>query len=79
MQGLWTSCLACFDEAEAQCKLWVDGCSTCVCCLFALSQNRVNLQDEDVIRLLHSLSCAKYKILLKEPASKNISKSDTFK
>eukprot|EP00877_Chromochloris_zofingiensis_P005717 jgi/Chrzof1/15146/Cz09g29020.t1 len=41
-------------------------------------QERLNLPDEDVSRLLHSLSCAKYKILSKEPASKNISKTDKF-
>ncbi|KAF6982625.1 hypothetical protein CFC21_000992 [Triticum aestivum] len=28
---------------------------------------QLNLSDDDVVRLLHSLSCAKYKILTKEP------------
>jgi cullin 1 len=39
----------------------------------------VNVGDDDLVRLLHSLSCAKYKLLLKEPAGKTINKSDTFK
>lgn len=39
---------------------------------------RLNLPDEDVGRLLHSLSCAKYKILRKEPEGKTLSKSDRF-
>ncbi|XP_038708863.1 cullin-1 isoform X2 [Tripterygium wilfordii] len=39
---------------------------------------QLNLTNEDVVRLLHSLSCAKYKILLKEPNTKNISQSDYF-
>ncbi|GAB2249882.1 hypothetical protein Droror1_Dr00013241 [Drosera rotundifolia] len=37
-----------------------------------------NLSDEDVFRILHSLSCAKYKILNKEPATKTISPTDVF-
>lgn len=43
-------------------------------CLFVLC-----LQEEDVVRLLHSLSCAKYQILTKEPAGRTISKNDKFK
>ncbi|XP_061349101.1 cullin-1 isoform X3 [Gastrolobium bilobum] len=39
---------------------------------------QLNLSDDDVIRLLHSLSCAKYKILNKEPNTKTISSSDYF-
>ncbi|GAU50501.1 hypothetical protein TSUD_409760 [Trifolium subterraneum] len=39
---------------------------------------QLNLNDEDVIRLLHSLSCAKYKILIKEPSTKTISPTDYF-
>ncbi|CAD5190749.1 unnamed protein product [Musa acuminata subsp. malaccensis] len=39
---------------------------------------QLNLTDDDVIRLLHSLSCAKYKILSKEPNTKSISSSDIF-
>lgn len=42
-------------------------------------KERLNLPDDDVGRVLHSLSCAKYKILLKDPASKSIAKTDTFK
>ncbi|CAL0320602.1 unnamed protein product [Lupinus luteus] len=38
----------------------------------------LNLSNEDLVRLLHSLSCAKYKILKKEPNTKTISPSDTF-
>ncbi|KAL0732259.1 hypothetical protein Bca4012_008468 [Brassica carinata] len=39
---------------------------------------QVNLSHEDLVRVLHSLSCAKYKFLNKQPASKTISKTDTF-
>jgi cullin 1 len=39
---------------------------------------QLNLSDDDVIRLLHSLSCAKYKILNKEPNNKSISPNDVF-
>ncbi|CAA7015680.1 unnamed protein product [Microthlaspi erraticum] len=39
---------------------------------------QLNLSHEDVVRLLHSLSCAKYKILKKEPMSKTISRTDVF-
>ncbi|KOM33528.1 hypothetical protein LR48_Vigan01g308400 [Vigna angularis] len=39
---------------------------------------QLNLSDDDVIRLLHSLSCAKYKILIKEPNTKTISSTDYF-
>ena len=39
---------------------------------------QLNLTDDDVVRLLHSLSCAKYKILNKEPNTKNISSTDYF-
>ena len=39
---------------------------------------QLNLSDDDVVRLLHSLSCAKYKILLKEPNTKTISPTDSF-
>jgi len=38
----------------------------------------LNLTDDDVVRLLHSLSCAKYKILNKEPNTKTISPTDYF-
>ncbi|MCL7044953.1 hypothetical protein MKW94_003839 [Papaver nudicaule] len=39
---------------------------------------QLNLSDDDVVRLLHSLSCAKYKILTKEPSTKTISQKDSF-
>ena len=38
----------------------------------------MNLPDDDIMRLLHSLSCAKYRILNKVPVSKTISKTDNF-
>ncbi|XP_074279653.1 cullin-1-like [Silene latifolia] len=40
--------------------------------------DQLNLADEDLTRVLHSLSCAKYKILVKEPSSRSISKTDHF-
>ncbi|CAI9109047.1 OLC1v1008784C1 [Oldenlandia corymbosa var. corymbosa] len=39
---------------------------------------QLNLSDDDVVRTLHSLSCAKYKILTKEPNSRTISPTDAF-
>lgn len=39
---------------------------------------QLNLTDDDIVRLLHSLSCAKYKILTKEPSTKSISSTDVF-
>ncbi|GAU42552.1 hypothetical protein TSUD_341780 [Trifolium subterraneum] len=39
---------------------------------------QLNLNNEDLVRLLHSLSCAKYKILIKEPNTKTISPNDSF-
>ncbi|MCL7021374.1 hypothetical protein MKW94_002229, partial [Papaver nudicaule] len=39
---------------------------------------QLNLTDDDIVRLLHSLSCAKYKILTKEPSTKTISPTDVF-
>eukprot|EP00192_Tetraselmis_astigmatica_P006584 CAMPEP_0117662932 /NCGR_PEP_ID=MMETSP0804-20121206/8315_1 /TAXON_ID=1074897 /ORGANISM="Tetraselmis astigmatica, Strain CCMP880" /LENGTH=747 /DNA_ID=CAMNT_0005469861 /DNA_START=284 /DNA_END=2527 /DNA_ORIENTATION=+ len=41
-------------------------------------KERMNLPEEDILRLLHSLSCSKYKILTKNGNAKNISKEDTF-
>ncbi|KAG2429454.1 hypothetical protein HYH02_014036 [Chlamydomonas schloesseri] len=41
-------------------------------------QERLRLPDDDLQRLLHSLVCAKYKIIKKEPDGKSISKSDKF-
>jgi len=42
-------------------------------------KDRLNLQDDDIARCLHSLACAKYKILVKEPDDKKINKSDKFR
>ncbi|CAK8544281.1 unnamed protein product [Lathyrus sativus] len=39
---------------------------------------QLNLTHDDVVRLLHSLACAKYKILVKQPNTKTISPNDTF-
>jgi len=41
-------------------------------------RDRLGLPDEDMARNLHSLSCAKYKILLKEPENKSINQDDVF-
>ncbi|KAF8038232.1 hypothetical protein BT93_B0934 [Corymbia citriodora subsp. variegata] len=42
-------------------------------------KTQLNLtDDDDVVRLLHSLSCAKYKILNKEPNRKSIAPTDHF-
>jgi cullin 1 len=41
-------------------------------------KTRLNLPDEDMVRLLHSLSCAKYKILNKSPPGKIVAKTDSF-
>lgn len=38
----------------------------------------MNLPDEDVVRILHSLSCGKYRLLAKEPNTKTINKTETF-
>jgi len=40
--------------------------------------SQLNLADEDLVRVLQSLSCAKYKILLKEPSTRTVSSTDTF-
>ena len=39
---------------------------------------QLNLPDDDVVRLLHSLSCAKYNILVKAPSNRAISPNDVF-
>ncbi|KAL0389605.1 UNVERIFIED_CONTAM: Cullin-1 [Sesamum calycinum] len=39
---------------------------------------QLNLGDDDLFRLLQSLSCAKYKILNKEPNTKSVSTNDYF-
>lgn len=40
--------------------------------------SQLKLSDDDAVRLLHSLSCAKYKILNKEPSNRVISPEDEF-
>ena len=39
---------------------------------------QLNLPDDDAVRVLHSLSCGKYKILDKEPSNRTISPNDIF-
>jgi cullin 1 len=47
---------------------------------FTHIQQRAGITEVDVLkRLLHSLSCQKFKILLKSSSGKNVSPSDTFK
>jgi len=41
-------------------------------------QSLLNLEEEDVTTLLHSLACGKYNILLKNPVNKSISPGDHF-
>ncbi|KAL3351531.1 hypothetical protein AABB24_019887, partial [Solanum stoloniferum] len=41
-------------------------------------KSQLNLADDDLIRLLQSLSCAKYKILTKEPSNRTVSSTDHF-
>ncbi|KAF8114396.1 hypothetical protein N665_0038s0020 [Sinapis alba] len=41
-------------------------------------QTQLNLSHEDLVRVLHSLSCAKYKILIKEPGTETVSQNDVF-
>jgi len=41
-------------------------------------KEQLNLPEEDVTRMLHSLSCAKYKILVKEPEGRTVATSDKF-
>ncbi|KAK9758085.1 hypothetical protein RND81_01G205800 [Saponaria officinalis] len=52
--------------------------NTADCLSYSEIAEQLNLADEDLIRVLHSLSCAKYKILKKEPSSKSISHTDHF-
>ncbi|KAL3359349.1 hypothetical protein AABB24_016090 [Solanum stoloniferum] len=39
-------------------------------------KSQLNLADDNLVRLLQSLSCAKYKILIKEPSNRIVSSSD---
>ncbi|PSS06239.1 Cullin-1 like [Actinidia chinensis var. chinensis] len=41
-------------------------------------KTQLNLADDDLVRLLQSLSCAKYKILVKEPNTKIVGPNDSF-
>jgi cullin 1 len=41
-------------------------------------KTQLNLADDDLVRLLQSLSCAKYKILIKEPNTKTVTSNDYF-
>eukprot|EP00249_Psilotum_nudum_P024291 c29145_g1_i4 orf=176-2410(+) len=41
-------------------------------------KGQLNLTDEDIVRLLHSLSCAKHKILNKDPNTKTVGPNDFF-
>ncbi|KAF7120678.1 hypothetical protein RHSIM_Rhsim13G0015200 [Rhododendron simsii] len=41
-------------------------------------KTQLNLADDDLVRLLQSLSCAKYKILIKEPNTKTVTPNDNF-
>lgn len=45
---------------------------------YAEINKQLNLGDDDLVRLLHSLSCAKYKMLTKVPNTKSISPNDNF-
>jgi len=45
---------------------------------YAEIKERLNLPDEDITRLLHSLSCAKYNVLSKTGNPKIITNEDTF-
>ncbi|CAM6083869.1 unnamed protein product [Calypogeia fissa] len=45
---------------------------------FAYIKEQLNLANEDIARLLHSLSCAKYKILSKDGSTKTVSPLDEF-
>ncbi|KAK2632685.1 hypothetical protein EUGRSUZ_L01225 [Eucalyptus grandis] len=45
---------------------------------YSAIMTRLNLTDDDVVRILHSLSCAKYRILNKEPNTKSIAPTDHF-
>lgn len=45
---------------------------------FGELQERTKLPDEDLLRALHSLALARHKILVKEPSTKTIAKTDVF-
>lgn len=41
-------------------------------------KEQTSMNDDDLTRSLHSLSCAKYKLLIKDPKSNRINKTDKF-
>nr|BAW00384.1 cullin 1 [Petunia x hybrida] len=41
-------------------------------------KSQLNLGDDDLVRVLSSVSCAKYKILNKEPSNRTVSSTDHF-
>ncbi|RRT78997.1 hypothetical protein B296_00008753 [Ensete ventricosum] len=45
---------------------------------YAEIKAQLNLTDDDVVRVLHSLSCARYKILKKTPTTDTVSPNDVF-
>ncbi|KAL4554120.1 hypothetical protein LXL04_039760 [Taraxacum kok-saghyz] len=74
-----------FDQKEME--LIVTTYQACVLSLFNSSdllsydkiKTQLDLPDKTVARLLHSLSCTRYKILLKDPNTKTLSPTDYFK
>jgi cullin 1 len=54
----------------------VDGASQTL--TYAQVSERVNLPDEHLKRVLHSLACGKYKVLAKTPASSRVALTDSF-
>lgn len=46
---------------------------------FVEVKDRLRLPEEDVMRLLHSLACARYMVLTKEPPNKMVAVTDIFK
>jgi cullin 1 len=45
---------------------------------YAEIKSKLNLTDEDVAKQLHSMSCLKYKILVKQPNTKMVANTDIF-
>jgi cullin 1 len=41
-------------------------------------KSALNVDDDVVKRVMHSLACGKYQLLLKSPASRGVSSTDTF-
>ena len=67
-------------------KMYVPAFQAAVLLLFNASdrlsyseiKTQLYLADDDLVRLLQSLSCAKYKILKKEPNTRSVSQNDFF-